>query len=96
MYAGKLVERAPTHALLDTPKHPYTKGLLSSSVEVGGRARPLVPIPGTPPDPAWRPEGCPFHPRCSEAEAGRCHQEQELIEIAPHRDVACWKVGESA
>jgi oligopeptide/dipeptide ABC transporter ATP-binding protein len=94
MYAGKVVERAPTGQLLDAPKHPYAKGLLTSSVEVGGRHRPLVPIPGTPPDLAHRPPGCPFHPRCSEAEPVRCQHDQQLRQIAPHRDVACWKVGE--
>jgi oligopeptide/dipeptide ABC transporter ATP-binding protein len=95
MYAGKVAERAPTLELLDAPKHPYSRGLLSSSVEVGSRDRPLVPIPGSPPDLAHRPAGCPFRPRCPEAEPDRCAQEQELITLAPSRAAACWKVAEA-
>lgn len=96
MYAGKVVENAPTLGLLDDPKHPYSKGLLSSSVEVGTRERPLVPIPGSPPDLAHRPSGCPFQPRCSEADPDRCAREQELITLSATRSAACWRVAEPA
>lgn len=92
MFAGRVAERAPTRELLDRPLHPYSQGLLSSSVEVGGRDRPLVPIPGSPPDPAHRPDGCPFAPRCRQADPERCSREQELIAVAAQRDVACWRV----
>ncbi|NED95711.1 ABC transporter ATP-binding protein [Phytoactinopolyspora alkaliphila] len=91
MYAGRVVEQAPTSELLDTPRHPYTKGLLGSSVEVGGQERPLLPIPGSPPDLAHRPAGCAFHPRCAQAESPRCQEEQELISIGDERAAACWK-----
>ncbi|TWD84673.1 peptide/nickel transport system ATP-binding protein [Kribbella amoyensis] len=92
MYAGRVVERAPTRELLDTPSHPYTVGLIGSSVEVGGRGLPLAPVPGSPPDLTQRPEGCSFHPRCSLAERPRCHTEQEIVTIGPGRQAACWKV----
>ncbi|SDS66086.1 ABC transporter ATP-binding protein [Microlunatus soli] len=90
MYAGRVVERAPVRDLLDRPHHPYSQGLLASSVEVGGRERPLEPIPGSPPDLAHRPEGCPFRPRCAQAE-DRCAEEQQLIMVSPGREAACWK-----
>jgi len=96
MYAGRVVERAPTRELLDDPRHPYTVGLIGSSVEVGGRGQPLAPIPGSPPDLTRRPEGCSFHPRCSRAEWPRCHAEQELLSIGPGRQAACWKVAADA
>ncbi|MGH3488178.1 MAG: ABC transporter ATP-binding protein [Actinopolymorphaceae bacterium] len=91
MYAGCVVERASTHELLDTPSHPYSVGLLGSSVELGESTRALAPIPGSPPDLAHRPEGCPFHPRCVHAETPRCQTEQELIPLGGGREAACWK-----
>ena len=96
MYAGRVVERAPMDRLLDDPRHPYTVGLLGSSVEVGGRDLPLRPIPGSPPDLSRRPEGCPFHPRCPQAELPRCQTVQETLTIGPGRDAACWKVAVDA
>jgi oligopeptide/dipeptide ABC transporter ATP-binding protein len=91
MYAGRVVESAPTRELLDTPRHPYTVGLLDSSIELGESSRALAPIPGSPPDLARRPEGCPFHPRCTRAELPRCATEQELVRLSHHRAAACWK-----
>lgn len=91
MYAGRVVERAPTDELLGRPRHPYAAGLLTSSVEVGGRDLPLEPIPGSPPDPAHRPEGCAFHPRCSRAELPRCRTEQSLLPVGANHEAACWK-----
>jgi oligopeptide/dipeptide ABC transporter ATP-binding protein len=96
MYAGRVVERAPMGQLLDDPRHPYTVGLLGSSVEVGGRDLPLRPIPGSPPDLAHRPEGCAFHPRCPRAELPSCTTEQEILTIGPAREAACWKVAVDA
>ncbi|MEQ4205555.1 ABC transporter ATP-binding protein [Actinopolymorpha sp. B17G11] len=91
MYAGRVVESAPTRDLLDTPRHPYSVGLLDSSVELGASARALAPIPGSPPDLARRPEGCPFHPRCTKVELPRCQTEQRLVQLGDNRTAACWK-----
>ncbi|WP_020575573.1 ABC transporter ATP-binding protein [Actinopolymorpha alba] len=91
MYAGRVVERAPTTALLDEPQHPYSVGLLGSSVELGDRARPLLPIPGSPPDLARLPSGCAFHPRCGRAELPRCQTDQDLVTLTDGRETACWK-----
>jgi peptide/nickel transport system ATP-binding protein len=56
MYAGRIVERAPADLILESPQHPYTWALLSST----GPA----PVPGSPPSPVDPPSGCLFHPRC--------------------------------
>jgi oligopeptide transport system ATP-binding protein len=68
MYLGRIVEEAPTAALLADPRHPYTRRLVAAVPRLGirGRAR-LAALPGDPPDPANIPSGCPFHPRCPEA-----------------------------
>ncbi len=66
MYAGYIVERGVTSAVLGSASHPYTRGLLSALPDVSdvGTRRPLVPIPGQPPNIAALPQGCPFSPRC--------------------------------
>src|SRR5215210_9343704 len=65
MYAGRIVERAPTETIFNAPEHPYTWGLLGSIPRLDvGRDAPLVPIPGRPPSLINRPSGCSFHPRC--------------------------------
>jgi len=65
MYAGRVAESGPARQVLARPAHPYTAGLLRARPAVG-QAR-LVPIPGQPPSPGQRPDGCPFHPRCPRA-----------------------------
>ncbi|MFN8592596.1 MAG: ABC transporter ATP-binding protein [Thermomicrobiales bacterium] len=64
MYAGQLVEVAPTGTLLREPRHPYTLGLLSCVPRVENRSAELRPITGTIPDLVHPPAGCRFHPRC--------------------------------
>ena len=64
MYAGRVVEHAPTAALLSSPLHPYTTALLRCTPGAAGGQR-LPAIPGRVPPPADRPPGCAFHPRCS-------------------------------
>ena len=65
MYAGRVVERAPTAELFARPQHPYTWGLLRSIPRLDTpRDEPLVPIEGRPPSLINRPSGCAFHPRC--------------------------------
>src|SRR6202034_2821116 len=63
MYAGRLVERAPAHALFRPPRHPYTLGLLSSFPPLHGPRVAMTGIPGSPPDLRMLPSGCVFHPR---------------------------------
>jgi peptide/nickel transport system ATP-binding protein len=89
LYAGKLVEVAPAKELLKTPRHPYTKGLLSSFPSLIGPRRKLTGIAGSPPDMRNPPPGCRFHPRCPDV-LDRCRtQEPPLIEIAPGHRGAC-------
>ncbi|WP_242909368.1 ABC transporter ATP-binding protein [Actinomadura terrae] len=67
MYAGEVVETAPALDLYDTPKHPYTAGLLSAMPHLGVRGEELPTIPGRTPEPWRMPEGCRFSPRCGHA-----------------------------
>jgi peptide/nickel transport system ATP-binding protein len=65
MYAGRIVEHAPTGRLFASPEHPYTWGLLKSIPRLDAeRGDELVPISGRPPSLINRPSGCHFHPRC--------------------------------
>jgi oligopeptide/dipeptide ABC transporter ATP-binding protein len=64
MYAGIIVEQADAITLFGTPRHPYTRGLLACLPDRKKRGERLPGIPGTVPDPAYKPSGCPFHPRC--------------------------------
>lgn len=68
MYAGKVFERARTSELFAHPANPYTRGLLRSIPDPTKRSNELYQIPGSPPDVARLPEGCPFAPRCERAE----------------------------
>ena len=71
MYAGKIVEYGRTEEIFESPKQPYTKGLLHSIPRVdedeNAERRKLEPIKGSPPDLTRLPQGCPFKPRCDYA-----------------------------
>ena len=65
MYAGEIVERGETRAILDSPRHPYTQGLIAAVPRLDApKDAPLADIPGTVPPPTNWPIGCAFHPRC--------------------------------
>ena len=64
MYAGIIAEQGDSSAIFHNPRHPYTQGLLASLPSRTKRGSTLHSIPGTVPDPAYKPSGCPFHPRC--------------------------------
>jgi oligopeptide/dipeptide ABC transporter ATP-binding protein len=65
MYAGITVEEGSVYQIFQNPCHPYTMGLLAALPGRRDKGEELVTIPGTVPDPARKPPGCPFHPRCS-------------------------------
>jgi len=92
MYAGKLAEKAPTEVIIRTPRHPYTKLLISSLPEVGVRyaEKRLNGIPGNPPQLLEPPVGCRFRERCPLA-MDKCSQEPPFVEIEADHFVACWK-----
>jgi len=95
MYAGRLVETAPTDVLYSAPKHPYTLGLLSSVPRLDlPRSHQLSVIDGLPPNLARLPSGCSFHPRCFMA-IDRCSQETpELENIGENHYAACFRSAE--
>ena len=64
MYAGVIAEQGEVARIFHDPRHPYTQGLLASLPSRAKRGKTLHSIPGTVPNPAYKPEGCPFHPRC--------------------------------
>ena len=93
MYAGRVVERGAVDRIYPDPAHPYTRALLASQPRIRESQRQrLQVIPGQPPDPTRRPEGCPFHPRCS-LSGGRAtcrHDVPPLRQVAhPARWAAC-------
>jgi len=92
MYLGQLVELADADTLYDEPLHPYTNALLSAVPQLNDGSevpRERIVLSGDVPDPAERPSGCPFHPRCPSA-TEQCRSEvPALLEIRPKRFVAC-------
>jgi len=97
MYLGRVVERAPVRAVMKAPRHPYTQGLLHSRPSLRGeRGRRLPSIEGSVPALSDLPPGCPFHPRCPHAQAGRCDQgaPPPLRALAGGIEVACHRAEE--
>jgi oligopeptide/dipeptide ABC transporter ATP-binding protein len=64
MYAGLIVEQGNKAHIFQESKHPYTQALLAALPHRSKRGQRLYSIPGTVPNPAYKPAGCPFHPRC--------------------------------
>ena len=96
MYAGRVVETGPVREVLRDPLHPYTAGLLSSTVHNQPRDRDLETIPGAPPDLRNLPPGCKFAPRCSLATAECLAGEPSARHPAPGRMARCVRVPDAA
>jgi oligopeptide/dipeptide ABC transporter ATP-binding protein len=64
MYAGVIAEQGNTNHIFHESRHPYTRALLASLPSRSKRGKRLYSIPGSVPNPAFKPPGCPFHPRC--------------------------------
>jgi peptide/nickel transport system ATP-binding protein len=91
MYAGEIVEEAPTPVLFARPSHPYTQGLFASIPRLSGPVERLNPIGGTvPPANAW-PSGCRFRPRCPYA-FERCSRDPALLPVVLEHRARCWLV----
>jgi len=83
MYAGRIVELAPTAALFADPKHPYTQALLSAVPWPDPDVKMKFDLPGEVADPSRLPPGCAFHPRCNECHARCKTQRPELRPLGP-------------
>ncbi|MFN6953970.1 MAG: ABC transporter ATP-binding protein [Acetobacteraceae bacterium] len=96
MYAGRVVEEAPTERLFADPRHPYTQGLLGALPPISGPRRRLAAIPGGVPEPWAMPPGCAFAPRCP-AHRPECDRASpESLGIAPGHRAACLRALESS
>ena len=83
MYLGNLVETGTVRQVINSPAHPYTRGLLNSLPKLNDLEAPLTPVPGDIPSPLDRPSGCVFHTRCVESGdiAERCRTEIPITTI---------------
>src|SRR5580658_1096717 len=89
MYAGRFVETGPVDGIIAHPAHPYTAGLLRSTVLAESRGARLVSIPGYPPDLADLPPGCGFGPRCDHHQMDCDIAVPALEPVAANRTVRC-------
>jgi peptide/nickel transport system ATP-binding protein len=87
MYAGRFVEYGPAETIGIAPAHPYTLGLLSSSLDMRGERRDVHGIPGLPPDLRNQFPGCPFEPRCTYSFSA-CHDLPPVLIPLPGRSTA--------
>ena len=93
MYAGSIVEQAPSEALLANPRHPYTRGLLATLPRLDANERRLPMISGAVPDLGALPRGCAFQDRCPHAGAV-CREAPPVLEaVAPDHRAACHRIG---
>lgn len=97
MYAGRLVESAPTDIVYAEPKHPYTMGLIGSVPRLDlPRKRKLYVIDGLPPHLAHLPKGCNFSPRCRYA-IDICREEKPTLDsVGDNHMAACWRSADMA
>jgi len=93
MYAGKIVEEAPTENIFGSPQHPYTRYLINSLPRFGDKA-PRESAPGNPPLLSNLPDGCPFHPRCPYLMEICKQQMPDTLALDDKHKVACWLVAE--
>jgi peptide/nickel transport system ATP-binding protein len=90
MYAGRIVEENSVADMVSSPRHPYSAGLLASTVSSDHRGQPLKAIPGSPPNLAALPVGCSFSPRCDHATV-QCRTERPPVLSTGNARLACWQ-----
>ncbi len=96
MYAGRIVEEAPSDELFAHPRHPYTCGLLAALPDMVGPKRRLEAIPGGVPEPWNMPPGCAFAPRCRHSTAACDAAMPGFVPVGPEHAAACIHVQSAA
>ena len=96
MYGGKIVETGNVDEIFYNPKHPYTWGLLGSMPKLDSKKDVLQAIPGSPPDLADPPKGCPFVTRCPYAMKVCKNHMPEYTNLSETQKTACWLLDERA
>jgi peptide/nickel transport system ATP-binding protein len=96
MYGGRIIETGTLQEVVGHPVHPYTRGLLASTVHGSKRGTRLEAIPGAPPRLDQLPPGCAFAPRCQLAEHACAQGELEAHTLGPGRMVRCLKAERAA
>jgi peptide/nickel transport system ATP-binding protein len=89
MYAGRLAEIGPVRDVIQSPRHPYTRGLMGSIPRLDSSAERLTQIPGAMPRLNAIPPGCAFNPRCPHTFA-RCVVERPALQPLGQSQAACW------
>lgn len=89
MYSGRIVEKGLVPKVFAGPRHPYTLGLVHAAPDFDRPDRPLLPIPGTPPNLVNLPPGCAFSPRCGFVQDDCRAQRVELAGVGSGREAAC-------
>jgi oligopeptide transport system ATP-binding protein len=96
LYGGKIVETGNVDVIFYNPKHPYTWGLLGSMPKLDSKSNELQAIPGSPPDLAAPPKGCPFVTRCPYAMKVCKNHMPEYTNLSETQKTACWLLDERA
>jgi oligopeptide/dipeptide ABC transporter ATP-binding protein len=92
MYAGQVAELGPTRQVFDSPRHPYSAGLMEAFPTIHGPKLLLTGIPGSPPDLARPPAGCRFAPRCPRVQ-DRCREQPVHLSSVDGVQVRCIRAG---
>lgn len=93
MYAGRIVEYGTVEEIFDRPAHPYTRALVASITQLEDSVgRRLQTIEGAPPSLERLPSGCPFHPRCPEADARCAEVYPPTVAVRPGHTAECWRL----
>jgi oligopeptide/dipeptide ABC transporter ATP-binding protein len=90
LYCGRIVEEAPVRDLYKNPRHPYTRGLLTSLPKGEKGDVELYTIPGQLPNPLYHPHGCGFSPRCPHV-YDRCEEVPKMEQCSQGHRVRCWR-----
>jgi oligopeptide/dipeptide ABC transporter ATP-binding protein len=97
MYLGRVMEQGPAKAVLDSPRHPYTRALVSATPRVrSAQRRTRIVLPGDPPSPSAPPSGCVFRTRCAFAVEACAAAAPPLAAVGLDHAVACIRHGELA